>query len=56
MIHMWIKYKKQTFPQLAEMLEPTPDVGDHYLEEEILLPSGDKVAGSHVVAWSHIAI
>ena len=28
---------KQTFPQLEEELEPTPDVGDHYLRAETLL-------------------
>ena len=26
---------KQTFPQLAEELEPTPEVRDHYIEAEI---------------------
>ena len=28
---------KQTFPQLAEELEPMPEVGDHYVGAEILL-------------------
>ena len=30
-----------------------PEVGDHYIEAEILLLSGDKMARGHVVAWSH---
>ena len=28
----------QSFPQLAEELEPMPEVGDHYIGAEILLP------------------
>ena len=32
---------KQTFPQLAEELEPMSDVEDHYIGTEILLSQGD---------------
>ena len=42
---------KQAFAQLAEELEPIPEVGDHYIGEEILLPRGDERAKSQVVAW-----
>ena len=38
----------QTFPQLAEELESMPEVGDHYIGAEILLPQGNKMARSHV--------
>ena len=44
--------KKQTFPQLAEELEPMPEVGDHYIRAKILLPRGDKMARGHEIAWS----
>ena len=43
---------KQSFPQLAEELEPMPEVGDHYIGAEILLSRGDKMARGHVVAHS----
>ena len=43
----------QMFPQLTEELELMPEVGDHYIEAEILLPRGDEMARGHVVAWSH---
>ena len=46
---------KQTFPQLAEELEPTPEVGDHYIGAEILLGRGDKMARGHVVMQIHDA-
>ena len=46
---------EQTFPQPAEVLEPMPEVGDHYIGAEILLPRGNEIAGDHVVAWSHDA-
>ena len=32
---------EQTFPQLAEELEPMPEVADHYTGAKILLPRGD---------------
>ena len=35
---------KQSFPQLAEELEPMPEVGNHYIGAEILLPRGDKMS------------
>ena len=41
-----------TSPQVAQELEPMPKVGDHYIEAEILLPSGDEVVRGHDVAWS----
>ena len=46
---------EQTFPQLAEELEPMPEVGDHYIGAKILLPRGDKLARGHVVVQSHDA-
>ena len=42
-------------PQVAEELEPMSEVGDHYLEAVILLPSWNKIACSHIVAQSHDA-
>ena len=32
-----------------------PEVGDHYIGAEILLPRGDEMTRSHVVAWNHDA-
>ena len=29
-----------------------PEVGDHYIEADILLPRGEHMARGHVVAWS----
>ena len=46
---------KQSFPQLAEELEPMPKVGDHYIGAEILLPRGDQMARGHVMARSRDA-
>ena len=46
---------EQTFPQLAEELEPMPEVGDLYIGAEILLPRGDQMARGHVVARSRDA-
>ena len=43
---------KQTFPLLAKEIEPMPEVGDHYIGAEILLPTGDDVAKGRVVGWS----
>ena len=43
---------EQTFPQLAEELEPMPGVGDHFIGAEMLLPGGDRMARGHVVARS----
>ena len=47
--------KEQMSPQLAGELEFSPELGDHYVEAEILLPRGDEVARGHGVAWSHDA-
>ena len=41
---------KQTFLQLAAELEPMPEVGDHYIGAEILLPRGDEMARGHIGA------
>ena len=30
-----------------------PEMDDHYIGPEILLPRGDEIARSHVVVWSH---
>ena len=46
---------EQTFPQLSEELEPMPEVGNHHVGAELLLPRGDEIARGHVVAWSHNA-
>ena len=40
---------KQTFPELEEELEPMPEVGDHYIGAEMLLPRGDEMTRGHVV-------
>ena len=48
-------WDKQSFLQLAEELEPMPEVGGHYIGADILLPRGDHIARGHVVAWSHDA-
>ena len=45
----------QTFSQLAVELEPMPEVGDHQIGAEILLPKGDKIARGHVVTRSQEA-
>ena len=42
----------QMFPQLAEELKTFPEVRDHYIGAEILLPRGDEMARSHLVAQS----
>ena len=42
----------QTFLQLAEELEPMPEVGDHYIGAEKVPIIGDKMARGHVVAQS----
>ena len=44
------KQNEQTFLQLAEELEPMPEMGDYYLGEKILLPRGDEMTRDHVVA------
>ena len=44
--------KEQILPQLAEQLEPMPELGDHYIGVEILLSRGDKRARGHVVVQS----
>ena len=43
---------EQTFAQLAEELEPMPEVRDYYIRAEILLPRGDEMARDNVVEWS----
>ena len=32
-----------------------PEMGDHYIGAEILLPRGYEMARGHVAAWSHNA-
>ena len=46
---------EQTFPQLAEELEPMPEVGNHYIGAEKLLPRVDQMARGHVVTRSRDA-
>ena len=43
---------EQTFPKLVEELEAMPEVVNHYIGAEILLPRGDQMARGHVVAQS----
>ena len=52
MICMRMKHRTTRHPQLAEKLEPMPEVSDHYMGAEILLPRGDEMARGHAVAWS----
>ena len=47
-----VTQNEQTFQQLAEELEPMPEVGYHYIGAKILLPRGDEMARGHVVAHS----
>ena len=42
----------ESFPKLAEELEPMPEVGDHYIGAEILLLRGDQMAKGHVLVRS----
>ena len=44
---------EQSFLQPAEELEPMPEVGDHYMGAEILLPRGNQMARGHKVVRSH---
>ena len=46
---------KQSFPNLAEELEPIPDVRDHYIGAVILLTRGDEMERDNVVARSQDA-
>ena len=46
---------KEKFPQLAEKLEPIPEVVDHYVGADTLLPKGDQMAGGNIVAKGHDA-
>ena len=46
---------RQTVPQLAEELEPMPEVCNQYIGAEIMLPRGGKMARGHVLAQSHDA-
>ena len=46
-------HNKQTFPKLANELEPIPEVCDHCIGAEILLPRADEMERDHVVAQSH---
>ena len=46
---------KNTFCQLTEELDSITEVGNHYIGAEILLPRGNKMARSHVVACSWYA-
>ena len=52
---MRITQNEQTFPQLADELEPMPEVGGYYIEADILLPRWNEIARCHLVAWSHNA-
>ena len=46
---------KQMFSQLTEKLQPMPEVKDHYIGTEILLPRGDDMTRGNVGAYSHDA-
>ena len=43
---------EQTFSQLAQEIEPMPEMGDNYIGAEIMLPRGVKMARGHEVVWS----
>ena len=43
---------EQLFSQLAEKLKPMPEVCDHYIGAEILLPRRDQMARGQEVTWS----
>ena len=43
-------WNEQSFPQLAEELEPMPEEGDHYIGVEMLVSRGDEMARDHEVA------
>ena len=43
---------KKSFSKLVDELEPMPELGDHYVRAEILLPIGDEMARDHVLAHS----
>ena len=45
----------KTFPMLEEEPEVTPKLGDQYVNAEILLPRGDKMARDQVVCLKHDA-
>ena len=45
-----VTQNKHVFPLLAEVQEPMPEGGDHYIGNEMLLHKGDKMARGHVVA------
>ena len=47
---------EQMIPQLAEELEPMPEVCDHYIGAKILLPRGDKMTMGHVVVAMPVEI
>ena len=49
MIHEDKTQNEKIFPQLAEELEPMPEVGDHCIGAEILLPRGHMMARGHEV-------
>ena len=44
---------EQMFPQLAEELKPMPEVGDHYIGAEMLLPRVNEMDWGYEVAQSH---
>ena len=53
MIHMRMRHRtNRPFSQLAEELEPMPEVGNQYIGAEIMLPRKDKMARGHVVVHS----
>ena len=58
--HQYGPYKyetqnKQTFSQLSKELELMPELGDHYIRAEILLPRGDEMALGHELVQSYNA-
>ena len=46
---------KLSFPQLADELEPLPEMRDHYKEADIPLPKGYEMTSGHVVAHTYDA-
>ena len=43
---------EQSFPQLTEALKHTPEIKDHHIGADILMPGGDEIERGHVVACS----
>ena len=45
----------KTFPILDKELEVTPELGDLYVNVEIVLPMGNQMARGQIICWKHDA-